>query len=143
MRHHSYIHEVLTLLKRRGVSGETGLGSLFGVISRVLDPQRSESGGLFVGDLLLNVFRKAIEHIVPVLPGLLKALVYRLATAVTATFSQALLLPIAYLMHSHVDVVLELLESIETDGRSGAQIVLGAWSDLAETLQGFWNIRIR
>lgn len=109
----------------------------------MLDPQRSESGGLFVGDLLLHVFRRAGQQILPILPDLLQALVTRLSTAVTATFSQSLILPFAYLIGSQADVVLNLLESISIDGRSGSQILLNAWCDNAEYFQGFWNNRVR
>lgn len=110
----------------------------------MLDPSRSESGGLFVGDLLLHVFRRAGTQILPILPQLLQALVVRLSTAVTATFSQSLLLPFAYLIHAQPDTVLELLENVDApDGRKGVQVVLSTWADLADIIQGFWNNRVR
>ena len=110
----------------------------------MLDPSRSESGGLFVGDLLLHVFRRAGAQILPILPQLLQALVVRLSTAITATFSQSLLLPFAYLIHAQADTVVELLESVDApDGRKGIEVVLSTWADLADIIQGFWNNRVR
>jgi hypothetical protein len=109
----------------------------------VLDPACSESGGLFVGDLLLHAFRRAAEQILPILADLLRALVIRLSTALTATYSQSLILPFAYLIHTQMDTVLQLLESVNVEGKTGVQIVLERWCEYVETFQGFWNIRIR
>ena len=128
---------------RHGTNGESGLSALFSIVARVLDPQRSESGGLFVGDLLLHVFRRAGPQILPILPDLLRALVLRLSTALTATFSQSLILPFAYLAGTQPDTALEMLEGIEIEGKNGMDMVLGTWCDLAESIQGFWNVRVR
>lgn len=96
-----------------------------------------------MGDLLLHVFRKAANQIVPILPDLLRALVLRLSTALTATFSQSLILPFAYLMHSQVEVVLQLLENMEVDGKRGLDVLMTTWCDLVDTFHGFWSIRVR
>ena len=96
-----------------------------------------------MGDLLLHVFRRAGQHILPILPGLLHALVTRLSTALTATFSQILILPFAYLIGNQADVVLNLLQNIHIDGRSGSEILLVAWCDTADFIQGYWNNRVR
>jgi hypothetical protein len=108
----------------------------------VLQPDRSESASLFVGDLLLHVFRRAGEAILPILPDLLRALLNRLTTAKTSTFSQSLILPFAYLMQSQCDVVLDLLESVNIQGKTGVEILLTSWVDNVDSIIGFWNIRI-
>lgn len=58
------------------------------MLARLLDPSSSESGALFIGDLILHLLRNAGEHLSSVLPGLLKALVERIFTSKTTTFTQ-------------------------------------------------------
>lgn len=59
-------------------------------LAHVLDPQRAESAGLFVGDLILHLLRRSKDSIIGVLPDLLKTLANRLASARTASFSQVI-----------------------------------------------------
>lgn len=108
----------------------------------VLRPDRSESASLFIGDLVLHVFRRAGDAILPVMPDLLQALLLRLTTAQTATFTQSLILPFAYLMHNQTDTVLDLLENVTVDGKSGVEILLRAWTDNVDSILGFWSNRI-
>ena len=61
---------------------------MLSLVAKLLEPSESESGGLFVGDLVIHLIRKAGSQLGPVLPDLLKAFVTRLATAETASFSQ-------------------------------------------------------
>ena len=73
-----------------------------------------------IGDLIIHLFRRAGERVLPILPDLLQAMLLRMQTAQTATFLQSLIIPFAFLIHSHRDTVLDLLESTQTgeDGRS-------------------------
>ena len=54
----------------------------------MLAPEQDESAGLFVGELLLHLLKRAEHAIAPVLPNLLQSLIRRLATAQTASFCQ-------------------------------------------------------
>lgn len=134
--------DVDQLIQWHSTNGQSGLEALFNIVAMVLQPDRSESASLFVGDLLLHVFRRAGEVILPILPDLLRALVTRLTTAKTSTFTQSLILPFAYLMHNQTDTVLDLLESVNIDGRNGVEILLPAWTENVDSILGFWNIRI-
>jgi hypothetical protein len=49
---------------------------------------QDESGGLRIGDLIIHLFRRAGEAVLPVLPQLLQAMVSRMSSAKTATFLQ-------------------------------------------------------
>jgi hypothetical protein len=113
------------------------------VIARLLQSQ-DESGGLVIGDLIIHLFRRAGESVLPVLPDLLQAMLVRMQTAQTATFLQSLIIPFAFLIYSHRDAVLDLLEStrIGEDGRSGLDVLLNTWCENAATFQGFWPTRI-
>jgi hypothetical protein len=100
--------------------GWSGLVHVFTVIARLLQSE-DESGGLVIGDLTIHLFRHAGESVLPVLPDLLQAMLVRTKTAQTATFLQCLIIPFAFLIYSHRDAVLDLLESsrVGEDGRSG------------------------
>ena len=113
------------------------------VIARLLQSQ-DESGGLVIGDLIIHLFRHAGESVLPVLPDLLQAMLVRMQTAQTATFLQSLIIPFAFLVYSHCDAVLDLLESarVGEDGRSGLDVLLNTWCENAATFQGFWPTRI-
>ena len=78
----------LTPPSRRNANGTSGLELVLAQVAHLLQPGASESGGLFVGDLVLHLIRTASASLGPVLPDLLKAFVTRLATAETASFSQ-------------------------------------------------------
>jgi hypothetical protein len=146
---------LLTLVVRKDVGqllswthpdGQSGLVHVLTVIARLLQSQ-DESGGLVIGDLIIHLFRRAGESVLPVLPDLLQAMLVRMQTAQTATFLQSLIVPFAFLVYSHCDAVLDLLESTRVDeegsgGRSGLEVLLNAWCENAATFQGFWPTRI-
>jgi hypothetical protein len=111
-------------------------------VSRLLGANQNESGGLFVGDLTLHLIRRTGAAILPVLPNLLRAFLTRLASAVTMTFTQSLVLPFAYLIHTQLDTVITLVESIQVNGRSGLEVLLSAWTSCHQVIQGYWNTRI-
>lgn len=73
---------------RYDAQGRSGLSQVLSIVSRLLEPSESESGGLFVGDLVIHLIRTAGSSLGDVLPGLLTAFVTRLASAKTASFSQ-------------------------------------------------------
>lgn len=122
----------------------------FGIISRLLVLE-TESGGLKVGDLIIALLRRAPDHVSPVLPDLLRAMVTRLAHAQTASFAQSLILPFAFLLRDEQNAgnVLALLEEMrvsqpaaEEGGSaaevSGLEVLMAKWVENAETFQGHW-----
>lgn len=68
-------------------NGRSGLDNVLTVVAKLLQSQ-DESGGLAIGDLIIHLFRRVGETILPVLPELLKAMIARMTTAKTATFLQ-------------------------------------------------------
>lgn len=71
------------------IMNQSGLASILSFVARLLQSQE-ESGGLFIGDLIIHLMRKAGEAVLPVLPELLQAMLLRMKTAKTATFIQVL-----------------------------------------------------
>ncbi|GAA6037267.1 hypothetical protein JCM8097_008653 [Rhodosporidiobolus ruineniae] len=140
--------DVDQLLNWRNPSGQSGLELVLAQVAKLLQPSESEAGGLFVGDLVIHLVRKAGGAIGPVLPDLLQAFVIRLATAQTAMFSQSLILPFAYLIHSQLDTVLSLLENLTVPGGAGEaprpalEVLLSNWCDNSTDFQGFWNQKV-
>jgi hypothetical protein len=135
--------DVGQLLSWTHADGQSGLVHVFTVIARLLQ-SRDESGGLVIGDLIIHLFRRAGESVLPVLPDLLQAMLVRMQTAQTATFLQSLIAPFAFLVYNHCDAVLDLLEStrVGEEGRLGLDVLLNTWSENAATFQGFWPTRI-
>ncbi|GAA5867303.1 hypothetical protein JCM1840_005019 [Sporobolomyces johnsonii] len=140
--------DVNQLLNWRSASGQSGLELVLAQVAKLLEPSESEAGGLFVGDLVIHLLRKAGTSIGPVLPDLLKAFVTRLATAQTAMFTQSMVLPFAYLIHQQLDTVLSLLENLtvptgaDSAPRPALEVLLSAWCDYANDFQGFWNQKV-
>ncbi|KAJ7665464.1 ARM repeat-containing protein [Mycena polygramma] len=122
-------------------SGRTGLDCVLSLIAKSLESQ-DESGGLVIGDLIIHLLRRAGESVLPVLPELLQAMIGRMTTAKTATFLQSLVIPFAFLINNQRDTVLDLLESMNVQGRTGLDILIQTWCENAETFQGFWPSRI-
>ncbi|WWC66093.1 uncharacterized protein I303_108715 [Kwoniella dejecticola CBS 10117] len=151
---HGMIH--LTLVVRKDCDkliqwhdqeGNNGIHSIFHLLSRFLAPTFSESGGIFVGELIMHLFRKAGSVMAPVLPDLLKAIVNRLIAAQLPSFIQTLVLPFAYLFGTeYTTSTIDLLSSFSVRmnevEKSGLQVVLEAWCEHSDTISGSWNIRV-
>ncbi|KAF5384768.1 hypothetical protein D9615_001050 [Tricholomella constricta] len=129
------------LLSWSDPSGRSGLDYVLTLIAKTLESQ-DESGGLFIGDLIIHLLRRVGESVLPVLPQLLQAMVSRMVTAKTATFLQSLIIPFAFLINNQRDTILSLLESMTINEHSGLDILIRTWCENAETFQGFWPSRI-
>lgn len=79
---------MLIVHHRRDASGKAGMDRILQLLARLLNPSFSESGALFIGDLILHLLRNAGDHLAAVIPALLKALVERILTSKTTTFTQ-------------------------------------------------------
>lgn len=63
-------------------------------------------------------------------------------------FFQSLITPVAFLIHSHRDSVLDVLGSFTVDNvqpqKTGLEVFVSSWMENAEgLLQGVWSHRIR
>ncbi|WVR07905.1 hypothetical protein IAU60_004948 [Kwoniella sp. DSM 27419] len=152
---HGMIHLTLVvrkdcdkLIRWHDAEGNNGIVSIFHLLSRFLAPTFSESGGIFVGELIMHLFRKAGAVMAPVLPDLLRAVVQRLAHAQLPSFIQTLVLPFAYLFGTeYTTSTIDLLSTFSVASPSGQEIpaldvVLSAWAEHSDTITGSWNIRV-
>nr|GAT57396.1 ARM repeat-containing protein [Mycena chlorophos] len=122
-------------------TGKSGIDGVLALIAKLLESQ-DESGGLVIGDLIIHLLRRAGESVLPVLPQLLQAMIARMRTAKTATFTQSLVVPFAFLINNQRDTVLDLLDGMNVDGRPALDILIQTWCENAETFQGFWPTRV-
>ena len=67
--------------------GRSGVDNVLDVIAKLLSNE-DESGGLVIGDLIIQLLRRASSSVITVLPALLQAMIQRMVTALTATFVQ-------------------------------------------------------
>jgi hypothetical protein len=153
---HGMIHLTLVvrkdcdkLIQWHDAEGHNGIARIFGLLGRFLAPTFSETGGIFVGDLIMHLFRKAGPAIAPVLGDLLRAVVNRLSTALLPSFIQSLIIPFAYLFGTeYTQQTIDLLTSFPpvttADGETvpALDLVLRAWCETAESITGSWNIRV-
>ncbi|KAF7302737.1 ARM repeat-containing protein [Mycena chlorophos] len=103
-------------------TGKSGIDGVLALIAKLLESQ-DESGGLVIGDLIIHLLRRAGESVLPVLPQLLQAMIARMRTAKTATFTQSLVVPFAFLINNQRDTVLDLLDGMNVDGRPALDIL--------------------
>ncbi|TIA84907.1 hypothetical protein E3P99_04112 [Wallemia hederae] len=145
--------ELLTTFIRKDINGllewdSNALVRILNVIAKVLQSE-SEGSALFIGDVVTHLFRNAPKDILdPALPQLLKVILDRLAVSKTSAFTQNLVIPFAYLIHTRREVIVEYLVNtavfdVNTNtNTNGLELLLRMWSENAETFRGFWAIRI-
>ncbi|KAK2464757.1 hypothetical protein APHAL10511_003175 [Amanita phalloides] len=124
----------------RSETGQSGLEYVLSVIAKTLENQ-DESGGLVIGDLIIHLLRKTGDSVLPVLPQLLQSMINLMTTARTATFTQSLVIPFAFLINNQRDAILELVESMQVQGRPALEILINTWCENAEIFHGFWSSR--
>lgn len=118
------------------------------LVSRMIAPNDSyESGGLAPGNLLTALLRKQPQSISSSLPDICRTLVARLATSLTPSLTQSMVVPLAYLMKDHIETVVELLlthtvASADGTAVNAMEILLRKWVEFAPSVQGFWHERV-
>ena len=82
-----------------------------------------------MGDLIIRLFRRAGESVLPVLPDLLQAMLVHMQTAQTVSFLQSLIIPFAFI-YKHCDAMLESTR-VGEEGRLGLDVMLinNKWTD--------------
>jgi importin-9 len=144
--------------------GRTGLSNVLDLVARLLSPSESESGGLVIGDLIIHILRNTGDAVLPVLPDLMKVMANRMASAKTIGLlqvcasselffcsllncAQSLIIPFAFMIHTHRDNVLDILESFNVADveppKTGLEVLITTWTENTEAFQGLWSQRIR
>ncbi|RUS35306.1 armadillo-type protein [Jimgerdemannia flammicorona] len=158
------------IVQWRDATGKSGLDYIVQFVAKLLQPAQTESAALFVGDVLVKLIQKTGNNLAPVLPELLNAVVFRLATAESPTFIQvgmrsiiwglglirfwyglqlnptlslqSLVLVFAHLILAQQETVIEFLSNVNIEGHSGLQVVMNAWCENYESFQGYYSLKV-
>ncbi|TPX35286.1 hypothetical protein SmJEL517_g02299 [Synchytrium microbalum] len=119
-----------------------GLQLAMSFLAKLLNPNASESAGLFLGDLIIKFIQKAGQHIAPVLHQLLSAIAFRLSTAQLPTFIQSLVLVFAHLIKTQRDDVVIFLAALNIEGVSALEIFVKAWCENFSEFTGYYPLKL-
>lgn len=123
-------------------NGRSGLEVCLLIIDRLLGHAIEDTAASEVGGLAAELVEKAgQERLGPFLSQLLQAVATRLATAQAAPFIQSLILVFARLSLVGAHDVVEFLSTIQIEGQSGLQVVLGKWLENSINFAGYDEIR--
>ncbi|KAJ2972713.1 hypothetical protein NUW58_g9128 [Xylaria curta] len=123
-------------------NNRSGLEVCLHIVDRLLGTGVEDNAASEVGGLAAELVEKAgHERLGPFLPQLLQAVANRLATAEAATFIQSLILVFARLSLVGAHDVVEFLTTIQINGQSGLQVVLGKWLENSVNFAGYDEIR--
>ncbi|KAJ3249603.1 Importin 9 [Chytriomyces hyalinus] len=124
---------------------KNGLGYILDIIARLIRPGSDESSCLYVGTLITSVIKKGEAEILPILPNLLTAIVYRLATAKYTQLIETLILVFANLILQHGSAtIVNFLSGISVPERNlnGLELLLTVWGDHFGEVNGFYNVKL-
>ncbi|KAJ8121138.1 hypothetical protein ONZ43_g2334 [Nemania bipapillata] len=123
-------------------NNRSGLEVCLHIIDRLLGTAIEDNAASEVGGLAAELVEKAGHaRLGPFLPQLLQAVANRLATAKTATFIQSLILVFARLSLVGAQDVVDFLTTIQINGQTGLQVVLGKWLENSVNFAGYDEIR--
>ncbi|KAI0555272.1 armadillo-type protein [Xylaria curta] len=135
-------HDHEQMFNYQDENGRSGLEVCLHIIDRLLGTAIEDNAASEVGGLAAELVEKAgHERLGPFLPQLLQAVANRLATAETANFIQSLILVFARLSLVGAHDVVEFLTTIQINGQSGLQVVLGKWLENSVNFAGYDEIR--
>lgn len=122
--------------------GRSGLDVLLEFVANMLQCE-SESSTIFLGGLISKLIQKGGEHLVPYLPQLLTAVIFRLDKAKMTGFIETLVLIFCSLIETQCPVVIEFLAGIQLEGGyTGLELFVRAFCDCFNDLQGVYTVKL-
>jgi hypothetical protein len=136
------MHDHQQVFEWHDETNRSGLEVCLIIIDKLLSPSIEDNAASEVGGLAAELVEKAgQERLGQYLEQLLRAVAQRLATAEAAPFIQSLLLVFARLSLVGAHDVVEFLNQIQIDGKSGLQVVLSKWLENSINFAGYDEIR--
>ncbi|KAI3660052.1 hypothetical protein MP638_005330 [Amoeboaphelidium occidentale] len=127
-----------------GLTGpKTALDLFMIFLERALDPERTtESGALFIGDVVWKMVRVGGDSMNPILPSLVTAVIRRMEQSKTSSVIQSLVIAVAQLILKDSVATLNVLKAVNIEGKSGLDILLDSWSDNFEYFHGHFAMKL-
>ena len=123
--------------------GTGGLHYTVKVIVHLLDPKHSEFSAVFVGKLIILLFRKVGALLGELTGVLLRAVISKLNVSYTPNVMQSLILVFAFLIHTQIDFALEFLSSLPSStGKPALDQVMGDWVQMQGTIFGCYDTKM-
>ena len=123
--------------------GTGGLHYAVKVIVHLLDPKHSEFSAVFVGKLIILLFRKVGALLGELAGVLLRSVISKLNVSYTPNVMQSLLLVFAFLVQTQLDFALEFLSSLPSStGKPALEQVMGDWVQLQGTIFGCYDTKM-
>jgi hypothetical protein len=123
-------------------SGKNGVVLIVEFIAKMLDPSQSDNASIFLGDLINKLILKGGNDIAQILPDLLTAITRRVAISKNTIFIQSMICVFAQLIQSQMETVISFLSQLNIEGKSGLDIILGAWCEHHDSFQGVYKTKL-
>jgi len=123
-------------------TGKNGVVLIVEFIAKMLDPSQSDNASIFLGDLINKLILKGGNDIAQILPDLLTAITRRVAISRNTIFIQSMICVFSQLIQSQMETVISFLTQLNIDGKSGLDIILGAWCEHSDSFQGVYNTKL-
>jgi len=113
------------------------------VLGVLLSPTGDEGAAVFAGNLLSQLLASIPDQIGPMLGDILRVVVHRLATAKMPFFIAGVINALARIAHLACDDLVATLATIPAgDGGTGLELVMRAWTQHQNEVQGSYNIKL-
>ncbi len=109
------------------VGQQNGLELILNFVAKLLDPSRSESSAIFVGELVTTLIKQGDSFITANLMGLLTAVIQRLACAQMPAFIQTLILIFCNLILNDEQGLIDFLSSVQVNGKNALEVFIQSW----------------
>ena len=131
------------LVSWRDQEGTGGLHHAAKVIVHLLDPKHSEFSAVFVGKLIILLFRKVGALLGELTGVLLRAVISKLNVSYTPNVMQSLLLVFAFLVQTQLDFALDFLSGLPSStGKPALDQIMGDWVQLQGTIYGSYDTKM-
>eukprot|EP00803_Ostreobium_quekettii_P005580 evm.model.scf_261EXC.5 EVM.evm.TU.scf_261EXC.5 scf_261EXC:60540-71115(+) len=135
------------LLSWGGADPAASLQTLMAAVSRLLDPAMGDAPAAHVGQLVNALVQKVPTVLGPMLPDLLKAIIWKLQHVDMSQVVVSLLVVFFRLAHKDVNSLIEVLATMSAPSPDGStknalQLVMGIWTERYVEIQGPYSIRL-
>jgi len=130
----------------QSTTGTNGIGMISQVIARLLHPSLAnvevDPALLYVGALVIKLFKKAPSQLGPYIGDMLKAVLERLQKSNLPSLRQSLILVFAHIANSQTKELVDFLSGIPVNASTGLEYVLNEWTRMHPEFQKAYETKI-